>query len=682
MAVRQQHDRNQAAWERTPESRPGYRPPRPLPRQMRPAQERLHDPNQGVRDQAATQFRAERDVQQSVGRAEGQALGGNTGLAERNQVEEFGRGAMEMTGAPSWARGIQELQYGRPGEAIPEFGMAALNTAGLATLPYGAGARVPPPPRVPRGNWEPAYRGMTQPFDGEFRSYQQGWYGDTLSASRSPDDASFYARRNTGSSFGEGANVMPLEVRGPFVPQSVQEEIVRRQMRHTNPGRRVWLNQHTQPIVERVNNELRRRGYAGIETSVDNEIALFPDQGGGFSNVRSRFDEPPPRVPRAPAASAPAQGESRTWSIRTASTPGSPHVLEAVDQNGRVVGALDVAHAEGPFAEGSGPYARGVFVEPDFRRQGVATDLYREAERRFGRMVPSEAQNDSARAFWESYRPSRAGGPAQNLDDGAMTALRRELRDHEFDVPATMPPLPEIEVPVGSLRQGQIGALDRADARRYASMSTEAPPILVRRDRNGWHIIDGNRRAAAAQMRGDGTVRAIDASDLFTARTAPDGGPVQTGRRASEATAQGNSVDLSAAGGGIFNRLSSADQSTLNGSGSYRVSLPEARVRLRDLPEVTADMAGNEVTVGRYARQLRESEAPAIVVARDADGNWQILDGHTRTRAARRAGRQDIAVLDATDLIARSNRGEGLPRTGPNAGPPRPPPIFPGPRNR
>lgn len=119
---------------------------------MRPAIQRLYDPNQGVRDQAGAQVRQERELAALTDRA----MGGYSGYADRNQVEEFGRGAMEMTGAPSWARGIQDVQNGRPGEAIPEFLMGALNTAGIATLPLGGGARAATPPRVPRAPMRPA----------------------------------------------------------------------------------------------------------------------------------------------------------------------------------------------------------------------------------------------------------------------------------------------------------------------------------------------------------------------------------------------------------------------------------------------------------------------------------------------------------------------------------------------
>ena len=105
------------------------------------------------------------------------------------------------------------------------------------------------------------------------------------------------------------------------------------------------------------------------------------------------------------------------------------------------------------------------------------------------------------------------------LDPGAMTALRRELREHDFPVPADTASLPAVDIPLGDLRPGRIGTADAADARQYAAMGSEAPPILVRRQGAGWHIIDGNRRAAAARIKGAPTVRALDATDLFRAQS-------------------------------------------------------------------------------------------------------------------------------------------------------------------
>lgn len=236
LAVRQQNARNQPAWQRTPEAQPGYTPPRPRPRQMRPAIARLYDPNQGVRDQAGQQIRQERELAALPQRA----AGGYSGYADRNQVEEFGRGAMEMTGAPAWARGIQDVQNGRPGEAIPEFLWGALNTAGIATLPLGGGPRLPtrpapmplaqalpePVPSVARPQRPPATASSAAPVRYRFSTEEEGArvYGfdsggrdyDVILA-RSPDEGvEVHFTRGGGDSWRQTGDASPFQARAVF----------------------------------------------------------------------------------------------------------------------------------------------------------------------------------------------------------------------------------------------------------------------------------------------------------------------------------------------------------------------------------------------------------------------------------------------------------------------------------
>lgn len=46
------------------------------------------------------------------------------------------------------------------------------------------------------------------------------------------------------------------------------------------------------------------------------------------------------------------------------------------------------------------------WVEPDFRRKGIATALYRAIENSTGRLLkPDRSLSDDAIAFWRSYRP-------------------------------------------------------------------------------------------------------------------------------------------------------------------------------------------------------------------------------------------------------------------------------------
>ena len=141
-------------------------------------------------------------------------------------------------------------------------------------------ARAADPPE-----WVNVYRGMEQPFDGQFRPMDLGWYGRTLSVSESPEAASFYARKTNGMTFGEGANVMPLQAQGPFATQDDFSALVSQYMRG---GR--WSREKEDAAVQRATAELRRLGYRGVKGTVDSEIALFPDETGAISNVRSRFE--------------------------------------------------------------------------------------------------------------------------------------------------------------------------------------------------------------------------------------------------------------------------------------------------------------------------------------------------------------------------------------------------------
>ena len=49
---------------------------------------------------------------------------------------------------------------------------------------------------------------------------------------------------------------------------------------------------------------------------------------------------------------------------------------------------------------------------------------------------------------------------------------------------------------------------ERARIERYASLDTEAPPIVVVEKPEGYHVIDGHHRLEAAKIRGEGTISA------------------------------------------------------------------------------------------------------------------------------------------------------------------------------
>lgn len=143
--------------------------------------------------------------------------------------------------------------------------------------------------------------------------------------------------------------------------------------------------------------------------------------------------------------------------------------------------------------------------------------------------------------FDQAHTRSTLQPPTQGAVDVSSpeaTPLRRELQDHGFDVPQGQVQLPNQRIDLASIRtmapQGR--GVDSATVRDYASRTTQAPPILVRRDRNGWHLIDGNHRLEAARSRGDTQIDALDASSLFQEGRTPqapnggagEGGPVET----------------------------------------------------------------------------------------------------------------------------------------------------------
>ncbi len=57
--------------------------------------------------------------------------------------------------------------------------------------------------------------------------------------------------------------------------------------------------------------------------------------------------------------------------------------------------------------------------------------------------------------------------------------------------------------------------ISQEEVKRQAALKTEAPAILVRRQGDGWRIVEGGHRLAAAQTRGDTTINAIDVTALL-----------------------------------------------------------------------------------------------------------------------------------------------------------------------
>lgn len=110
-----------------------------------------------------------------------------------------------------------------------------------------------------------------------------------------------------------------------------------------------------------------------------------------------------------------------------------------------------------------------------------------------------------------------AGAGGRALSAEARGPLVRELREHDFPVPDGEISLPTQRVPISDIRTmaPRGDGLDADTLRDYGARETAAPPLLVRRDRNGWHLIDGNHRLEIARRRGQTEIEVQDASSLF-----------------------------------------------------------------------------------------------------------------------------------------------------------------------
>lgn len=160
--------------------------------------------------------------------------------------------------------------------------------------------------------------------------------------------------------------------------------------------------------------------------------------------------------------------------------------------------------------------------------------------------VPRQGEN------FQSQLPdagqSGVGNVSYDVRSPEATALRRELKEHGFDVPRGLVDLPRSRVPLSDvIIHPRRAGVDPYILDEYRSLTTEPPPILVRRNGSRWHIIDGNHRATLARERGARDIEILDASGLY--RNAPDGG----------ASGAGNLTDAPNAGndGGSFEMFQS-----------------------------------------------------------------------------------------------------------------------------
>ncbi len=127
----------------------------------------------------------------------------------------------------------------------------------------------------------PLYHGTDQNIDA-FRT-NDGWYGNGVYATRSPRQAEYYTRRTAEQARGgadNAPNIMPLVARGRFAPVEEYHALVSQNMPR---GR--WTKEGEENAVRRAQQELERRGYAGVDAGgLDEEVVVFNP-----SNVRSRF---------------------------------------------------------------------------------------------------------------------------------------------------------------------------------------------------------------------------------------------------------------------------------------------------------------------------------------------------------------------------------------------------------
>lgn len=264
------------------------------------------------------------------------------------------------------------------------------------------------------------------------------------------------------------------------------------------------------------------------------------------------------------------------------------------------------------------------------------------------------------------------GGTAQSLDPGALTALRRELRDHDFSLPQQLPSLPTRRIALSDLQQvGPRGAgIDRGLVNNYSRLSTEAPPILVRRGRgNGWHVIDGNHRIEVVRQRGGQDIAALDATALFQEQPSlPPDLPPRRGPNASLNAGQASIGQYAPFGdyrsardvaGGDTRKFSQRISGMLD-RGQYT----ETELPIRDIvatqPRTRPDM--------ELAAEPNQNMATPIVV--HMNGQNYLYDGHYRLAVAANRGSTSARVrlvnLDASSAPSTRPPTDRLPpRRGP-----------------
>lgn len=106
-----------------------------------------------------------------------------------------------------------------------------------------------------------------------------------------------------------------------------------------------------------------------------------------------------------------------------------------------------------------------VAVDPSFRRQGIATALYKAAEEKFGQLMPSSTQSDNAFDFWKTYRPEAV------KDEIDLRPFKDQLIGKKFDHPTKGP----IEI-IRAHRSGATGVIKNRE--RYTELSLNKNDLI------------------------------------------------------------------------------------------------------------------------------------------------------------------------------------------------------------
>ena len=196
--------------------------------------------------------------------------------------------------------------------------------------------------------------------------------------------------------------------------------------------------------------------------------------------------------------------------------------VKARDKQGRKVGSTwFVSHQYKDALE-----AGQTFVDPEFRGQGIATNMYAVVRMLGANIHPSTTQSDDGKAMWSKWdqqgdakhiKSMNAQMTEQGVTEGFSNDMSTEdmiayLRQHHdtnlhqdyLDHINTFSKFVLQNIPVNSIKT-DLPALDRAKVEQYKQMDfSKAPPIVI----GGGYILDGYHRANVAKALGIPTIKA------------------------------------------------------------------------------------------------------------------------------------------------------------------------------